>query len=158
MGAPDEASDPPLVPVGRLDKDSSGLLLLTDQESVIGQLLRPGEHGSRLSKIYRVTTRRRVPDKVLQLLEAGVDISIRNWSRKDKSVRTLPCRVERIQDCLLEFELREGKNRQIRKMLGRFGFAVGALHRTHFGPISIDGLVEGEISPLSDVHVASLLA
>ncbi len=122
-----------VVTIGRLDKDSTGLLLLTTNESITGALLRPGEEGSALAKVYMVETRKRVQTSFLETLRSGVELSIRDWGDKEKVV-SKPCVVERVpaqQGCnLLRFELREGKNRQIRKMLGSGGHAVKRLCRT----------------------------
>jgi pseudouridine synthase len=149
-----------VVPVGRLDKDSTGLLLLTTDESATGPLLRPSVTGggSPLRKVYLVETRRRVREAALEQLRRGVELRIRDWGRGAKAVTTLPCRIEReARERVLRFELREGKNRQIRKMLGSFGYDVSSLHRVAFGPIELGALSPGELSRLSEEEVKALL-
>ena len=146
-----------VVPVGRLDKDSSGLLLLTTDESVTATLLRPGEGGSPLSKVYLVETRKRVQTAVLEQLRQGVELRIRDWGRGTKAVQTRPCSIERLEERLLRFELREGKNRQIRKMLGSAGHDAQRLHRVAFGPVQLDGLEANELRRMTQEEVRALL-
>lgn len=152
-----------VVPVGRLDKDSTGLLLLTTEEALTAKLLRPSEssQGSLLQKEYLVQTSKRVQTSFLEELRAGgVELSLRNWGREKKKILTLPCLVERSGksgDNELRFVLREGKNRQIRKMLGARGHHVRSLHRSAFGPITLEGMQEGDLHLLSDAHLTLLL-
>ncbi len=147
-----------VVPVGRLDKDSSGLLLLTTHESVTGALLRPGTEGSPFSKVYMVETRKRVQTSFVEAMaKGGIELSIRDWGNKDEKVLTRPCKVERISERVLRMELREGKNRQIRKMLGSKGHAVKSLCRISFGPIHLDDLEPNQLELLTDEQVAELL-
>lgn len=145
-----------MVPIGRLDKDSTGLLLLTTHESITGALLRPGVDGSPLTKVYLVETRKRVQTSFIEKMREGVELSIRDWGDKEKCV-TKPCVVERLSERVLRFELREGKNRQIRKMLGSGGHAVKQLCRIAFGPIQLGDLPVNELSLLSEAEVESLL-
>ncbi len=145
-----------VVPVGRLDKDSTGLLLLTTDESVTGTLLRPGTQGSPLVKVYLVETRKRVQTRVIEQLREGVELSLRHWGGK-KSLTTMPCVIERVEERLLRFELREGKNRQIRKMLGSAGHDAKRLHRVSFGPVTVEDMAPGELRRMSEQEVAALM-
>jgi 23S rRNA pseudouridine2604 synthase len=145
-----------VVPVGRLDKDSTGLLLLTTDESVTGTLLRPGTDGSPLTKVYLVETRKRVQTRVIEQLKQGVELSMRDWGDK-KKVTTMPCVIERVQERLLRFELREGKNRQIRKMLGSAGHDATRLHRVAFGPVAIEDMAPNELRRMSEEEVKTLM-
>lgn len=157
-----------MVPIGRLDKASRGLLLLTTDAALCARLLRPGRavEGSSVDKEYLVVTRRRLADSELASLAAGVEIIVPKY-RSGASTRatTRACVVERLQedgwaealdrgvDILariaqpdnnsrasrsdesydesrsLRIVLREGKNRQIRKMLGALGHSVDDLFR-----------------------------
>jgi 23S rRNA pseudouridine2457 synthase len=182
-----------VVPIGRLDKDSHGLLLLTTDESITGPLLRPSTttEGCLVEKVYEVKTRRRVSDKQLEQLRCGIDIRIRNWSNPKDLVRTLPCIVDRVRvnvdsapssvptttsstaavanaatnnatkresaGGILRFVLREGKNRQLRKMLGTLGHAVIDLKRVQFGPVKIAGLKPGELQLLNETEMGDML-
>jgi 16S rRNA U516 pseudouridylate synthase RsuA-like enzyme len=89
--------------------------------------------------------------------EGGLELSIRDWKHKDEKVKTKPCGVERLSERVLRFELREGKNRQIRKMLGSAGHAVKHLHRIAFGPIELGDLKLNEMELLTDQQVEALL-
>jgi len=153
-----------VVPIGRLDKDSSGLLLLTTEESLCARLLRPSvqDDGSPIEKEYHVRTSRRVSDTHCAKLSGGMKVSI----RKEK-VTTRPCVVERLElggdaggpdsSALLRFVLREGKNRQIRKMLGALGHAVKDLKRVRFGTVELGGLAPGGVEALRSEEVKKLL-
>ena len=156
------------VPVGRLDKDSHGLLLLTNQPRLAEVLLRPSRtpNGSPIDKEYHVITSRRVSDSQLRQLRGGVGIRVPNWGRAKPVVTTLPCIVERLSNTFpisqeqmpipaegrnsLRFVLREGKNRQVRKMVGAVGHKVEQLLRVRFGPVSL--------APLTEEGQAELLA
>lgn len=141
-----------VVPVGRLDKESSGVILLTDDEKSLASLLRPP---SPFLKRYLVECNGFVNDAILDEIRGGIELSIRKWSRRE-IVKTLPCEVERVDRRVLKIGLREGKNRQIRKMLGRYGISVLSLHREAFGPFSCDDLKPGEIRPLTDEELKLL--
>jgi pseudouridine synthase len=153
----------PVVPIGRLDKASRGLLLLTTDTTLADILLRPSigdiGSGSAIEKVYHVTTARRVPEQVLHKLRKGVNIRVRNWSRGAIQLTTLPCSIERLKHRNgLVFQLREGKNRQIRKMLGEFDHRVVDLFRVQFGSVKLCGLREGEAELLSPLEVQELLS
>jgi len=153
-----------VVPIGRLDKDSHGLLLLTTEESVTGKLLRPSStpDGSLLDKEYHVETNRKVKDADLVKLRSGMTISVPNFNRPRKQVVTRQCVVEKLlpedaKDRTLRFVLREGKNRQIRKMLGALGYSVVNLKRVRFGPVMLGDLAEGHAELMTDRDVRRLL-
>lgn len=149
-----------VIPVGRLDKASNGLVLLATEGDIFAKLLRPSvtQFGSAITKEYHVATEKRVSDEHINQMKMGVDIFIRNWSKPKIVVSTLPCEIERLGRKTLKFILREGKNRQIRKMLGSFDHKVVDLTRVRFGPISLTGLREGEIELLSHEELNKLLA
>lgn len=173
----------PLVPVGRLDKDSTGLLLLSNREQLSGLLLRtfpesphlysPEErekvYGSKYEKIYLVETSRVVNEKALDTLRAGVTITTvgRRRGAEKRRRKTLPCKIFRADnypdplpgtwidsppsEMTLVFHLREGRNRQIRKMLGSLGHKAATIHRVSFGGITLEGLVgPGDVLPLTE--------
>jgi pseudouridine synthase len=154
-----------VVPIGRLDKDSYGLLLLTTEESVTGKLLRPSAtpEGSVLEKEYHVVTNRKVKDADLAKLRSGMEISVPNFSKPKNQVITRPCVVEHLRpadatDRSVQFVLREGKNRQLRKMLGALGYSVADLKRVRFGPVHLGDLAEGEAQRMTDREVHELLS
>jgi len=132
--------------VGRLDQDSTGLILLTNDGRLVERALRSDFHHE---KEYIVLSDIRVSEIHLEQLRGGVTIrtSIRRGqgAQKQYTKPTLPCVVERFPGTQLRIVLREGRNRQIRKMLGVLGYTVRAIHRTKFLGIDLDGL-KGESS------------
>jgi pseudouridine synthase len=179
----------PIVPIGRPDKDSSGLLLLTNSDQIITRLLRtiqnPAEnksgegdsddeaekssYGSKFAKVYEVSTLRRMTDEQLDNMRKGVKISTmaRNMSGVKNVRPTLPIGLERVflngpdapqeHGNRLIFTLREGRNRQIRKMVGRFGHTVVDLKRVSFGGVTLEGIeAPGKLSTLTAAELRSL--
>lgn len=149
--------------VGRLDKDSSGLILLTSDGRVNNALL--SSHRNK-EKTYVVETQTRASDEHIAQMAKGVVITtpIQRDSGKspsgsktsDVTARTLPCYVKRVNPTsaisgknLLQFTLREGRNRQIRRMAEAVGLTVVALHRTSFAGIGLKGVSEGNWAELS---------
>ena len=123
-------------PVGRLDKDTSGLLILTDDHRLGETLTNPESH---VPKTYEVVVDR-VPDEVaLESLRAGIDIG--------KGERTLPASVSLASaasaDVRLMLTIREGKNRQIRRMFAAVGLFVLSLRRTAIGGCKLGDLASG---------------
>lgn len=160
--------------VGRLDKDSDGLLLLTTNASLRAALLgtesitrergpTSSSHGSTCSKIYRVRTSFPMSDEQLEQLATGVPITTLQRRRGGKKITrpTLPCVVERDASVpsgkVLHITLREGRNRQIRKMIGSFGHRVATLRRLVFGGVSLEGLENaGDVAALTEAELAVL--
>ena len=158
--------------VGRLDKDSDGLMLLTPDEALARRLLQTYDGtqqqrytGSTLSKVYRVRTNYPMPDAQLDELRSGVAITTRARRRGGgkRTQRTLPCDVERDTSAprgkVLFVTLREGRNRQLRKMIGGLGHVVASLRRVAFGSVTLQGLDgPGAVAALSDAECEALLA
>ncbi|CEG01284.1 Pseudouridine synthase, RsuA/RluB/C/D/E/F [Ostreococcus tauri] len=130
---------------GRLDKDSRGLLILTED----GALARSVIGGNGVVKRYVVTTDADVRESHMQSLNGTVMLD---------GVELLPMNVKRLGrgSRTLEFNLREGKNRQIRRVCEKFGLRVVDLHRVQIGEIDIGDLPEGAWRILSEDEVASL--
>lgn len=138
-----------IYPVGRLDKDSEGLLLLTNDGSFTNCMTHPSHE---YAKVYRVTVRPAVNDEILFNLRNGIEIDGRN---------TAPCEVtvltEEENRVVLEFILHEGRNRQIRKMCESQGLEVARLKRISIGPIKLGMLKQGDYKELSEQDVKKLL-
>lgn len=136
-------------PVGRLDKDSEGLLLLTNDGSFANALTHPKHN---YAKVYRVTVRPAPDTETLLKLKNGIEIDGR---------KTAPCDVEIITSeenrTVLEFILREGRNRQIRKMCETVGLEVARLKRISIGPVKLGMLAPGKSRRLTDNEVRKLL-
>ena len=140
--------------MGRLDADSSGLILLTSDGGLVNGLLRSSE---RKSKEYIVATAVRATDAQIARLARGVTITTvaqRDGRAKSLTAPTKPCTVERVADGRLRFVLQEGRNRQIRRMCEACGLKVLKLHRVAFAGITLDGCRgPGDWAFLSDEEI-----
>lgn len=131
-------------PIGRLDKDSRGLLLLTNDGDLGNKLAHP-RFGQ--EKEYLVVVKGDITPEILELLSKGIEID-----RK----KTSPCTVEQVEQDVLRFVLHEGKNRQIRKMCEAVNLKVQDLLRVRVGSIWLGELKEGKWRVLNDGELASL--
>jgi 23S rRNA pseudouridine2604 synthase len=121
-----------IFPIGRLDKDSSGLILLTNDGNIVNEILR-AEFGHEREYLVRVD--RPFDQTFLDRMAEGVVIL--------ESI-TRPCRMTRVGRDQFRIVLTEGRNRQIRRMCHALGYRVTALHRTRIMHISVEGLRVGE--------------
>jgi 23S rRNA pseudouridine2605 synthase len=136
-----------LYPVGRLDADSSGLILLTNDGELAHRLTHPRFE---VPKTYLATvTRAPVGERALRQLRVGVEL---------EDGRTAPARVRRLQADRLEITIHEGRNRQVRRMCEAVGHPVRALERVGFGPLKLGRLPSGGYRRLSDAEIAQLSA
>ena len=138
-----------IYPVGRLDKDSEGLLIMTNDGSFTNCLTHPS-HG--LAKVYRVTVRPAVDDEILYNLRNGIVIDGRKTAPADVTVLT-----EEENRVVLEFVLHEGRNREIRKMCESQGLEVARLKRTAVGSLKLGVLAQGKYRELTEQEVKKLL-
>jgi 23S rRNA pseudouridine2604 synthase len=121
-----------IFPVGRLDKDSSGLILLTNDGDIVNEILRT-EHGH--EREYVVQVNREFDGRFLERMADGVVIL---------GKRTKPCTVARLGPRRFRIVLTEGRNRQIRRMCQAFGYRVVSLRRVRIMHITLDGLRPGQ--------------
>jgi len=133
-----------LYPVGRLDADSTGLLLLTNDGDLANRLTHP-RYG--VPKTYRARLRRPPAEHDLRRLAEGVRL---------EDGPTAPAQVRRCGEHELEITLREGRNRQVRRMAEAVGNEVVALRRVRLGSLELGGLGEGRARRLSEEEVAAL--
>ena len=133
-----------LYPVGRLDADSSGLILLTNDGELANRLTHPRY---RVRRTYRVRLRRRPSDAELVRLRHGVDLD---------DGPTAPAQVRRLSPRVIELTLREGRNRQVRRMAAAVGNEVLVLERVRFGPIGLGELEIGQARRLGPADVERL--
>ena len=119
-------------PLGRLDKDSEGLLLLTNDGRIYEKLMFKQHE---VSKIYRVTVDKPISDSLLHSLRTGVVIM---------GKKTLPCEVNKINGSEFKIILIEGLNRQIRRMCYKNGYQVTRLIRTKFADYELNNIKIGE--------------
>ena len=124
--------------VGRLDKDSRGLLLMTNNGDIINKMMRAG---NRHEKEYKVTVDQAITPDFLEKMSAGVPIL---------DTVTRPCRVQKIGKYTFTIILTQGLNRQIRRMCEALGYEVKDLVRTRIMNIELGKLREGEYRKLTD--------
>jgi 23S rRNA pseudouridine2605 synthase len=138
---------PGLHPVGRLDRDTSGLLLLTTDGDLTYALTHPRHE---VEKEYWVRLAEPATESLLDGLRSGTEL--------DGKLRR-PLRVRRLvghEPFHLSLTIREGRNRQVRRMVEAAGGRVVSLRRVREGPLTLDGLPEGQTRPLTSEELASL--
>ena len=134
-----------LYPVGRLDADTTGLILLTNDGELAERLTHP-RYG--VEKVYRARVQPgRVPPRALKALREGVEL---------EDGRTAPARVRQPSPGVLEITVREGRKRQVRRMIEAVGHRVLGLERVAFGPLGLRGLEPGQSRRLKDAEVERL--
>ncbi len=143
-----EGLDERVYPIGRLDKDSEGLLLLTNDGELANMLMHPS---GGISKIYHARVRPAVGEQALKILTSPMEID--GYQIKPVGVSLLESTET---SSLLRFELREGRNRQIRKMCEQASLSVTRLVRVAEGDISLDKLPVGKWKHLTRAQVEYL--
>jgi 23S rRNA pseudouridine2605 synthase len=134
-----------LYPVGRLDADTTGVILLTDDGPLAHRLTHPSFE---VPRVYRATVRRPpVRNQALQRLREGVEL---------EDGVTAPARVRRLAPDTVEITIHEGRKRQVRRMLDAVGHPVAALERVAFGPLGLRGLGPGEHRRLTAAEIERL--
>jgi len=133
-----------IYPVGRLDMDSEGLLLLTDDGELTNRLTHPRHE---IPKIYHVTLSHPVSEEQLEVLRAPMTLD---------GYVLLPVTVNRLSDDTLQMHLYEGRNRQIRRMCEAVGLRVSRLRRVAIGDLTLGDLPVGRWRELSSDEVAYL--
>lgn len=135
-------------PVGRLDKNSEGLLLFTNDGKFANDIMHPSKH---VTKTYRVTVRPPVTDEQLVKMSEGVLID---------GKKTLPCVINVLTNestrVVLQMVIKEGRNRQIRKMCEAVGLEVARLKRNAIGPVKLGMLKPGEYRELTSEELRAL--
>ncbi len=135
-----------LFPVGRLDKDTTGLLLLTNDGALAHDLLSPKKH---VDKTYLVRVENPLSEEDIHRLEEGLDIG------DDKP--TAPARAELAENGELLLTIHEGRFHQVKRMLQAVNNSVCALERVSFGPLSLDSsLARGDYRTLTEEEIQAL--
>ena len=138
-------------PVGRLDYNSEGLLLMTNDGALAQQLMKAGNH---VPKTYQVKISGKPDERAIAKLRAGVPITLEDG----RKVKTSPAKIRLIEDRTnpwYEVILIEGRNRQIRRMFQAVGFLVEKIKRVQFGALELD-VPPGEFRSLTVKEVAQL--
>jgi 23S rRNA pseudouridine2605 synthase len=126
-----------LVAVGRLDRASSGLLLLTNDTQLANRLADPA---ARVARRYVVTVRGRVGDDAVRAIERGLDVPAPGGGREHLRASSVAIRKASNRETHLIVELTEGRNREVRRLFEAVGHEVTRLHRVAFGPIELGDL------------------
>ncbi len=135
-----------IYPVGRLDKDSEGLLLMTNDGSLVNALMKAKNHHE---KEYIVEVNKNIDEAFLQAMSGGVYI-------KELKVKTRKCYIEKISEKSFKIILTQGLNRQIRRMCESLGFKVLSLRRIRIVNITLGKLKTGEYRKLSKTELNTL--
>jgi pseudouridine synthase len=136
--------DPRVVPVGRLDADTTGALLLTNDGELAHRLAHP-RYG--VEKTYVVDVDGEPDDAALRRLANGVDLD---------DGRTAPAQVRRLRSSRVELTIHEGRNRQVKRMLEAVGHPVRHLHRSAYAGLTVEGLEPGAWRELEPSEVQRL--
>ena len=134
-----------IFPIGRLDKDSEGLILLTSNGDIVNEILRAE---NKLEKEYLVAVNHAVTDEFLRGMSRGVPL---------RGETTLPCKTGRLGKFGFRIVLVQGLNRQIRLMAAHFGFRVKTLIRVRIGNVKLAHLKSGQWRNLTDAELRGLL-
>ncbi|RXI99833.1 23S rRNA pseudouridine(2604) synthase RluF [Anaerobacillus alkaliphilus] len=130
--------------IGRLDKESEGLILLTNDGDIVNEILRvENKH----EKEYIVTVDKPITDSFLRKMSEGVEIL---------NTKTLPCKVTKISQNVFRIILTQGLNRQIRRMCSALGYQVRRLQRVRIMNIHLDGLAKGQWRDLTKAELNEL--
>ena len=134
-----------IFPIGRLDKDSQGLIFLTNNGDLVNKILRAGNNHD---KEYRVTVNKPITEEFLNGMRAGVPML---------GVITKKCKVEQLSTFVFKIVLVQGLNRQIRRMCEHFNFEVTKLERQSIMNVSLKGLPIGEWRDLDEQELSTLM-
>ncbi len=135
-----------IFPIGRLDKDSEGLIFLTNDGEIVNKILRSENNNE---KEYIVNVNKKITSDFLSKISKGVKI---------KNIITKPCKVKKITNYSFKVILTQGLNRQIRKMCGLFEYKVKNLIRTRIININLGNLKVGKFRKFSKVELDQLMA
>jgi 23S rRNA pseudouridine2605 synthase len=139
-------SEPRVVPVGRLDADTTGALLLTNDGPLAHRLAHPRYH---VDKVYEADVEGDPPEDALRRLREGVDLD---------DGRTAPAQARRLGRGRLELTIHEGRKHQVKRMCAAVGHPVLRLHRSRYAGLDLRSLEPGEWRPLTAPEVAALRA
>lgn len=133
-----------VVPVGRLDYDTTGALLLTNDGELAHKLMHPSFE---INKVYEAAVEGVITDEKLQKLEQGIEL---------EDGKTAPAKARKLADNKIELNIHEGRNHQVKRMLAAIDLPVKKLHRNQYGPLNLDGLKPGQWRDLTGEELAKL--
>lgn len=133
-----------VVPVGRLDYDTSGALLLTNDGELAHRLMHPSFE---IDKIYTAEVQGEITKAMLNTLSIGVEL---------EDGKTAPAKASKLTDSTIQLTIHEGRNRQVKRMLAKVGVPVKRLHRKQYGPLDPTGLDSGQWRDLTPQEISRL--
>ena len=143
-----------LKPVGRLDKESTGLLILTNDGELINQMTHPSV---KVPKVYMVTINGRFTENHAKEMAEGIEIVTDSGEKKTAYAETLPIEATN-KFSIIQVVLYQGINRQIRKMFAKLGFEVEVLKRIQHAIITLEGLKKGQVKIIKPKQIKQLQA
>ncbi len=133
-----------VVPIGRLDFNTTGALLLTNDGDITNKLMHPSFE---IDKVYEAEVEGRITDEILNKLSIGINL---------EDGPTAPATIKKLSANKIELTIHEGRNHQVKRMLSAVGLPVVKLHRSKYGPIDLAGLKPGQWRELSETEVKLL--
>ncbi len=140
-----------IYPVGRLDKNSTGLILLTNTGEIVNKILKASNYHE---KEYMVTVDKKISPAFIEKIRAGVTILLEDGTKK---VKTRKCKADMINEHTFSIVLTQGLNRQIRRMCRELGYEVTALKRIRIMNLYPNGLKEGTYRHLTKAETEELV-
>jgi 23S rRNA pseudouridine2605 synthase len=136
--------DERVVPVGRLDFNTTGALLLTNDGELTNKLMHPSFE---VDKVYEAVVEGAITDEILNKLSIGIEL---------ENGKTAPAKVRKLADNKVELTIHEGRNHQVKRMLAAVGLQVKKLHRSNYASLTLNGLKPGQWRDLTDEEVKLL--
>ena len=133
-----------VVPVGRLDYDTSGALLLTNDGELANRLMHPSFE---VDKVYTAEVQGEITKSILNMLSIGVEL---------EDGKTAPAKASRLTSNTVQLTIHEGRNHQVKRMLAEVGVPAKRLHRKQYGPLDLAGLHSGQWRDLTDSEIYEL--
>lgn len=134
---------------GRLDADTTGMVIITDDGAWSHRIMRPGRNNdeeSDVAKVYEITLAREITPEMVSQLETGVEL-------RGDDLLTRPAKVEVLGPKEIKLMITEGRYHQVKRMVAAVGNHVEKLHRAEIGHLTLDGLKEGEYRPLTEEEI-----
>lgn len=145
---PDSLKRSGLFPVGRLDRDTTGLLIITDDGDFAHRVISPKKN---IFKTYKVTLDGDITDQIIDTFKKGVVLADKTECR--------PAELKRLSENVAEIKISEGRYHQIKRMFGTVGLGVNKLERTAIGNLTLDSnILQGECRELTDSELNSIFA
>lgn len=133
-----------VVPVGRLDYDTTGALLMTNDGALAHKLMHPSFE---IDKVYEAEVEGAITASILNKLSNGLELD---------DGKTAPANARKLADNIIELTIHEGRKHQVKRMLESVGLRVTKLHRSKYGPLALNGLRPGQWRELTSAEVKSL--